>query len=295
MREQMKQQIREMLATLGRAEAILDSRIKKKETGELDQLFEDMQNSAITIGTSIEQVEGEGTDTVRLLEEYCELLWQYMVEDELRERFRIARLLAGKRGEIGSSLEAEFKGRLEIVFLVCREQGWKQMERFYNIMKEQADCYVLTASYMEASPGTDGAVTHDESGSIPDGVRTAKAFQYDIQERKPDLVFVDGPFAAPGGEGAVPDYDFMEVRENAGMVLYTPCYEDDSQVRASHCRIVQVIESDIILVPSRGISDIYVDAMRQMDNGGELIKKIYILDALDEEKLLSKALEKQRL
>lgn len=295
MREQMKQQIRGMLATLGRAEAILDSRIKKKDTGELDQLFEDMQNSAITIGNTIEQVEGEGTEIVSLLEEYCELLWQYMTEDELKERFRIARLLAGKRGEIGTSLEREFKGRLEIVFLVCRSQGWKQMERFYNIMKEQADCYVLTASYMEASSGTDGTVTRDESGCIPDDVRSAKAYQYDIQERKPDLVFVDGPYGLPGGTGAVADYDFMAVRENSGMVLYTPCYEDVSQVEASHCQIPQVSDSDIILVPSREISDLYVNAMKQMDNGRELIKKIYLLDTLDEEKLLSKALEKQRV
>ena len=95
MREYMKQQIREMLATLGRAEAILDSRTKKRDTEEMARLLEDMQASAMAIGTAIEQVEGDGTQTVGLLEDYCELLWQYMVEEDLKERFSKGRQAGG--------------------------------------------------------------------------------------------------------------------------------------------------------------------------------------------------------
>lgn len=58
MRENMKQQMRDMLSTLGRAEAILDSRTKKRETEEIARLLEDMQASAMAIGTAIEQVDG---------------------------------------------------------------------------------------------------------------------------------------------------------------------------------------------------------------------------------------------
>lgn len=54
MRENMKQQMRDMLSTLGRAEAILDSRTKKRETEEIARLLEDMQASAMAIGTAIE-------------------------------------------------------------------------------------------------------------------------------------------------------------------------------------------------------------------------------------------------
>ena len=185
MRENMKQQMRDMLSTLGRAEAILDSRTKKRETEEIARLLEDMQASAMAIGTAIEQVEGDGTQTVRLLEDYCELLWQYMVEEDLKERFCKGRQLAGKRGEIGSSLEAEFEVRLEIVFLVCRSRAWKQMERFYHLMKDKADCYVLTASYKEEDASGEEAVMHDESALIPESVKPFGFRQYDIRERKP--------------------------------------------------------------------------------------------------------------
>lgn len=277
MREQMKQQMRDMLVTLGKAEAILDSKIKKKDTADLHLLFEDMQNSAITIGTSIEQEEGEGTDTVRLLEEYCELLWQYMVEEVLKERFRIARLLAGKRGEISASLETEFEGRLEIAFFMHRDQSWERMERFYHLMEGRADCYVLT-----------------DSSSIPDSVNTRKFWAYDLQERRPDLVFVDDPYNDQEKAGAVPVYDFMEIRENAGIVLYMPCGGENGQDEEILCQVPQIQSSDIILIPSGRMSDKYINAVNSLEGGRDLIKKIYVLDAIDETKLLSRVLENQK-
>lgn len=48
----------------------------------LEQLLEDMQNSAIAIGKIIEQEEGYGTKTVAMLEEYCELLYEYLTEQD---------------------------------------------------------------------------------------------------------------------------------------------------------------------------------------------------------------------
>ena len=240
MRENMKQQMRDMLSTLGRAEAILDSRTKKRETEEIARLLEDMQASAMAIGTAIEQVEGDGTQTVRLLEDYCELLWQYMVEEDLK---------------------AEFEVRLEIVFLVCRSRAWKQMERFYHLMKDKADCYVLTASYKEEDASGEEAVMHDESALIPESVKPFGFGQYDIRERKPDMVFTDGPYACPGQGGIF--------------------YEDEELAEEDHCRIPQALYSDIILVPSGKVNEIYVNAMSRLDNGRDMIKKIYVLDGPD--------------
>lgn len=292
MREQMKQQMRDMLVTLGRAEAILDSRTKKRRTEDIDQLLEDMQASAMAIGTTIEQVEGDGTETVKLLEDYCELLWLYMAEEDLKERFSRGRQLAGKRGEISASLETEFEARLEIVFLVCRSGAWKQMERFYYLMKDKADCHVLTAFYKEESATGEETVVHDESGQIPESVSHWRFDQYDILERKPDMVFTDGPYAKPGQAGIQPDYDFMEVRENAGMVLYMPCYENESQAKEDHCQIPQALYSDIIIVPSQAVNELYVNAMSRPENGQNMAKKIYVLDAPDSDKVFSDVLKK---
>ena len=56
MREELKQQLRNTIGSLGRAEAILDSCVRKKDEEALDSLFEDMQNAAIAVGNTIELV-----------------------------------------------------------------------------------------------------------------------------------------------------------------------------------------------------------------------------------------------
>lgn len=300
MREELKQQLRNMVGTLGRAEAVLDSRIRKKDDDSLGSLFEDMQNAAIEIGNTIELVEGEGTETVKRLEEYCELIWQYMVETELKERFRIGRLLAGKRGEVMSTLETEFAGDIDVVFLLCKASGWKNMEHFYIVAEEKAECCLMMAPYIKySSDGTENEIR--ESELLPESVKAEAYEDYDLEEEKPDIVFVDGPYWRTEEGGNAPGYDFMKIRKNAGLLIYAPFYKEEqenesgdyadgalAEVCARDCMSPQVQQSDIILVPSKEIGEAYIDALKQMEGGRELIKRIYQMDALSGEKLLEK-------
>ena len=71
-------------------------------------------------------------------------------------------------------------------------------------MKDKADCYVLTASYKEEDASGEEAVMHDESALIPESVKPFGFGQYDIRERKPDMVFttalcLSGPRGNPAG------------------------------------------------------------------------------------------------
>lgn len=297
MREELKQQLRNMVGTLGRAEAVLDSRIRKKDDDSLGSLFEDMQNAAIEIGNTIELVEGEGTETVKRLEEYCELIWQYMVETELKERFRIGRLLAGKRGEVISTLETEFAGDIDVVFLLCKASGWKNMEHFYTVAEEKAECCLMMAPYIKySSDGTENEIR--ESELLPESVKAEAYEDYDLEEEKPDIVFVDGPYWRTEEGGNAPGYDFMKIRKNAGLLIYVPYYKGDGQnieeECARDCSSPQVQHSDIILVPSKEIGEAYISALKQMGGGRELIKRIYQMDALSGDKLLEKGMQTAR-
>lgn len=297
MREELKQQLRNMVGTLGRAEAVLDSRIRKKDDDSLGSLFEDMQNAAIEIGNTIELVEGEGTETVKRLEEYCELIWQYMVETELKERFRIGRLLAGKRGEVISTLETEFAGDIDVVFLLCKASGWKNMEHFYTVAEEKAECCLMMAPYIKySSDGTENEIR--ESELLPESVKAEAYEDYDLEEEKPDIVFVDGPYWRTEEGGNAPGYDFMKIRKNAGLLIYVPYYKGDGQnieeECARDCSSPQVQHSDIILVPSKEIGEAYISALKQMEGGRGIIKRIYQMDALSGDKLLEKGKQTAR-
>lgn len=299
MREELKQQLRTIIGSLGRAEAILDSCVRKKDEESLGTLYEDMQNAAIAVGNTIELVEGEETETVKLLEEYCEMIWQYMVKADRIEKLQTGRLLAGKRGEIIKSLETEFKGELEAVFLLCRAAGWKTLEHYMGIAEEQANCCLIMAPYVKCAPdGTETRIIETEL--LPESVKAETFEDYDMEEEKPDLVFVDGPYAESGGnDGAgeggcsrtAPGYDFMAIRESAGLLIYAPYYEEDQAIEAvcaRDCMSPQVRYSDIILVPSKSVGESYIRALKQMEGGQEYIKKIYVMDSISGKQLLKK-------
>lgn len=283
MREQLKQQLRDMIATLGRAEGILDSRSKKKDEEAVKQLLEDMQNSAMAIGTAIEAEEGLETETVGYLEEYCELLWQYMTAEELKERFRIGRELAGKRGEISSCLEKEAEGRIEVVFLLCKADKWKFMERLWSVARENPlyDCRVLVAPYSEGLEACVTGMLHDEMSLLPEAAGSIEYDSYNMEEMKPDIVFMDGPYGGNDELGLVPGYDFEEIREHAGVVIYMPFYENESYVKKADCQLPQVRDADMVIVPSDEIREIYIENLRGMEDGAKVIRKVYAAENVD--------------
>ena len=62
MRKHQQRQILELLKTL--------------ESAQAESLFADCQDGAIAVGEFIEDLMGEGTETVALLEEYCDLIFK---------------------------------------------------------------------------------------------------------------------------------------------------------------------------------------------------------------------------
>ena len=75
MRRYVKRQLLELLDTMNDAAGMILETAHKKSIQQFNGLLTDQQEAAVAIGNEIETSEGEGTDVVRLLEAYCELLW----------------------------------------------------------------------------------------------------------------------------------------------------------------------------------------------------------------------------
>jgi len=266
-REQVKQKMREMLATLGKGEAILDSKIKRNDLNMLEELLEDMQNSAITIGRTIEEEEGYQTKTVKMLEEYCELLYEYLTEQERGIRFKMGRALAGKRGEISRCLETEFEGTLVAVFLVGSQEGWRLMEPFWNSLGDKAKRRLFCVS--------------NTCPDVLDGIKSENFEWYDMRGEHPDFVFLDGP----GGRTAC---EFGMVRENAEIVFYLPHWEEGVEPKKEDCTGPAARWSDILVVPSKEAGDLYSKYIGALENGKELTRRIYVAGVADSVKLMKK-------
>ena len=74
----LRKQMLNMADLLDKANRILRSNLSAKNINQegIRQLLSDCQETAIGIGSKLEALYGEGTESVRKLEEYCESLYQ---------------------------------------------------------------------------------------------------------------------------------------------------------------------------------------------------------------------------
>ncbi len=190
MRRQIKKKFEEVVSSLRRAERTLEKLIVyEKKDGNIEQLLEDMQNCAIELGNSIEESEGEGTKSVLLLEEYCDLLWQCFSSKEGVERKHIAQQIQNKGQEIADTLNEEFTEVKEVVFVVFRKDMWDGIEKLWQEFLERQDCtcYLIPAPFYEKKP--DGSVVRCYEGEeFPDELPVVWYDDYEWEEKNADVI-----------------------------------------------------------------------------------------------------------
>ena len=80
MRKVHRQQILEVVASMHAAHQHCRDYLSGKAFQAAQGLLTDCQDAAIQIGELIEQLDGEGTESVAFLEQYCERLYQVNVQ-----------------------------------------------------------------------------------------------------------------------------------------------------------------------------------------------------------------------
>ena len=76
MRKSQKKQAEGFLKLLAQAHNEIKQAIQKKNTSVALSLLADCQEGAIALGDLIEKADGENCKTIKILEEYCELVYQ---------------------------------------------------------------------------------------------------------------------------------------------------------------------------------------------------------------------------
>ena len=90
-----------------------------EENGNAVQLLADMQEAAVAIGTEIEKLEGPNNQAVRLLETYCELLWNCSQAETEGEALQLLGKIQETLYETCQFLEKEEKN-LRLSFFLTR-------------------------------------------------------------------------------------------------------------------------------------------------------------------------------
>ncbi len=273
MRKKEKQQIMEIINLLSRIHEAVERRAAQgKIAGVWDTLAE-CQQAASAAGERIERSEGGGHPAIPLLEEYCETVFEAVGELEKGVYFadgtgkRLQRQLAGIR----SCVQNELPVREEVVFFPYKASMWDALESVYLAAEADPGCdaYCVPIPYYELHPDRSFGAMHCEKGEYPAWVRVMDWRDYDIEERRPDKVYIHNAYDDCNLVTSVhPDYYSGRLKRYTDQLIYIPYFvlgETDPDDRAAvegmkhFVWLPGVVNADKVILQSENMKRIYIE------------------------------------
>ena len=252
--------------------------IAKKHMDEWISFLEECQQTAIEIGTTIEKSEGEGTEAVRILEEYCEVIYQ--AHEELAQgkeingkRFekKAHRLLSRVKTEIQDVIPTQY----EVVFLPYKASMWDSLESVWKAADADPNCtaYVIPIPYYDKNPDGSYARLHYEIDEFPEDVPVMKYRDYDFAKRHPDRIYIHNPYDKYNYVTEIQrDFFSDNLKKWTDGLVYIPyfVYRDDNleieEARNNVAHFVMtpgVINADRIYVQSKKMRTAYIQVLME--------------------------------
>lgn len=252
---------------------------KAPEKQLLTEFLTEVQDLAIAFGTRIEQLRGIGTQTVTELESYCECLFHVSeCMDSLQLSDAIKELIR-QMEQIKAAFEQDFPDKKEMVFLPYKASMWDSLESVWKAADADPECdaYVIPIPYYDKNPdGTLGAV-HYEGDMYPDYVPITDYKTYDIEKRKPDVIFIHNPYDECNYVTSVePRYYSKKLTNYTNCLVYIPYFAIDENRKLDQIEhyvlTSAVINADVVVVQSDKVKEKYIEILNKFyrENGREV-------------------------
>ncbi len=271
MRKFLKNSILEIFETIYNAHKILKNCIDKKEYDNARNLLADCQDTAIQLGGLIEGSEGEGFITVSYIEEYCEAL--YEVSDSLSDGTsagRVQKELDKKLMKAESSVKNDIKTRLEVVFMPYKASMWDSLESVWKAAVEDPDCdaYVVPVPYYDRKPDHSLGEFHYEGRDYPDYVPVIHYEAYNLEQRKPDVIYIHNPYDGSNFVTSVdPRFYSSELKKYTDCLAYIPYFVVTENVPENFCKYPACLYADKIFAQSELVRNTYVRIFDEATEG----------------------------
>jgi len=251
----------DLLSSIEEAHEQMLKFLEKNQINDAVHLLQDCQEGAIRIGTTIDQLEGEGTEAVHILERYCEFTYQIYEEllakkevngRQIRKKLR--KLVIDAKNEILYKLSTQY----EAVFLPYKASMWDSLESVWMAADEDPDCeaYVIPIPYFNRNPDGSFAQIHYEAESYPDYVPVVGYENFNLEEHHPDMIFIHNPYDSFNYVTSVhPDYYSKKLKDYTDCLVYIPYYTTSGKMSEGQSFCPSYLYADYIVVQSKAIID----------------------------------------
>lgn len=274
MRKKQKTAILKMLETLHEAHKAISQQIEKNKNGYAQELLVQCQECAINMGNIIEESEGEGVTVISDIEEYCDLFFH--IYEELNgvakiDVNQIYDILEKQLLCIEDNIKNTIQVRKEIVFFPYKASMWDSLESVYLAAKEDPDCdaYCVPIPYYDLNSDHSFVEFHYEGGEYPKNIKITDWKDYELEERKPDVIYIHNPYDNYNAVTSVhPRYYSANLKKYTQELVYIPYFvlpeiEPDNQAAVDgikhFCFLPGVIHADKVIIQSEKMKQIYVN------------------------------------
>lgn len=199
MRKVQKEQVDELVKLLEEAHDEIIIAILNDQMEMVLDILEQCHQCAVQLGTMIEKSEGEGFVTVGILENYCEVIYNIHKQISAGLEFNasgVQKILKKNHLYIKNSVDNDIKVRKEILFLPYKVAMWDCLESVWESAKADPECdvYVMPIPYYEKIKDEIQGELLYEGDDFPENVEITHYRDYDIEKRRPDIIYIHNPY-----------------------------------------------------------------------------------------------------
>ncbi|MFC4303424.1 hypothetical protein [Cohnella boryungensis] len=262
MRKHQQQQVVESLNTLEEAH---DELARQTDANAIVGLLGDCQEFALKIGEFIERIEGEGTRTVALLEQYCDLLYDASVRfDQVNSTAQLRRQLIVIKNSVSDELKPN---KIEIAFFPYKASMFDALESIWLAAKDDPRCevYVVPIPYYDKLPNGQLGQMHYEGDQYPEYVPITNWMEYDVEARRPDIIYIHNPYDNGNLVTSVhPMYYSKRLRDLTDLLVYVPYFVSNGDVGEAICSTAGCIYADRVFVQSEKVRQTYIRVYKRL-------------------------------
>jgi hypothetical protein len=299
MRKAQKEQAWKLVELIRQAHEEIKKYLEFHNTTMALDLLAQCQQGAIELGGFIEKFEGEGCATVRILEEYCEYVYntheeisQAISSNQTVNENKIYKNLRKRLIQIENSIKNDIPERKEVAFFPYKASMWDSLESVYLAAREDPNCdaYCVPIPYYDLKPDRSFGEMHYEGGQYPKNIEITDWQTYNFEERNPDEIYIHNPYDDWNLVTSVhPRFYSKNLKEHTDKLIYIPYFvlgeiEPDNQQAIDGMKhfiwTPGVINADKVIVQSEKMKKIYVNeylkAAQANGLGGNHLNRSYL-------------------
>ncbi len=244
------------------------------ESREVGEMLSQMQQLVIDMGSLIENIKGEGTETVTSLEQLCEAIYQMSIGTsgmDVKEYI----------DESKKTFEREILCRKEVVFIVHKSEEWKYVQWYFNNTKnvEKMDAYIVAVPYYYKK--YDGTC-YDAKYELKKIKQVIRRFngtdenvvdyeQFDIALHHPDIIVIQNPCDEWNNTITLAkDYYSSTLQKLTDKLVYIQSFKVEEFTEESYrewhnmkyyCTMPGVVRADEVYVQSENMRRLYMEKL----------------------------------